>query len=165
MEEFRRHVGTVLPDEGVKDLVDSEALERVNIAQSLEYRAGQFAGEIHDAFAAVAAPEPDPMSGNVPRFHHVIVHGLLQGSQSNQRSSCPGKRPLLQEFLPVKRRPLEHEGARPQGEVPIHDATLDLDGDLEVSVDRVEVRGRMLPVEHADDDSQETANLRHDRRR
>lgn len=57
--------------------------------------------------------------------------------------------------------PFQHVAECAFGEPALHDASLDVYDDLEVTVDGVEMRRRVLPVVHANDDPEEAADLRH----
>ena len=61
----------------------------------------------------------------------------------------------------MKLGPFYHVGQRTLRETPIHNPSLDLNGDLKLAVGSMKVRWSMLAIEHANHDSQETANLRH----
>lgn len=48
----------------------------------------------------------------------------------------------------------------PRWKVTLHPARIDLDSDLVFTVDRVEVRWRMITVVHCNDDAKKAAELR-----
>ena len=78
-----------------------------------------------------------------------------------QGPTSRGEVPVVQQLRAVQIEPFQHVTERPFGETPLDDAALDLYDDLEVAVGGVEVRRRVLPVVHANDDPEEAADLRH----
>lgn len=80
------------------------------------------------------------------------IEGLLKAGQI----------PVGLQVRPMDVGPFQHGPESPFGKSSLHDARLDLDGDLVAAVFRVKVGRGMVPVEHADDDSKKAADLGHD---
>lgn len=63
-----------------------------------------------------------------------------------------------QQFLLVKRCPLQNVPQRSGRKVPLNDLGFYRDRDLVLTIYRVEVRDAMLTIEHADHGTEETGN-------
>lgn len=72
----------------------------------------------------------------------------------------PGPVPVREEFVAVKREPLEYEGASAFREVAAHLAVANRDGGLELGVCRMEVRRIVIAVHNGDGDAEEARDDR-----
>jgi hypothetical protein len=78
--------------------------------------------------------------------------------------SLTGRRqlPIREELVPVLRCPLDRETERSRGKPTVEDLEAsDGDLDLEFAVHSVEVRRMVIVEVHADDDPEESRDLRH----
>lgn len=86
---------------------------------------------------------------------------LLQRSNSKKGPANAGSHPVRAQLRAVKDGPLEDQAADPRREASPDDIQrVDLDHGLAVSVDRMEMRWRVILEEHSDLDSQEPGDLR-----
>ena len=69
--------------------------------------------------------------------------------------------PVFKKFPLVQVEPLQHVAKCPFGEISMHNAALNLDRDLVLTVNSVEMRRGMLTRKYPDHDSQESRHLRH----
>jgi len=64
----------------------------------------------------------------------------------------------------MKIKPFKHKAQRPFREISMHDSALNIHRDLILSINGMEMRGRMLPRKDADHDPEKPGNLRHGNR-
>ncbi len=75
VQEFGREISSVRPHERLEFRMDLKRAKHGWIAKRLEHRAVKFGGQVDLAGGAVAKPQPDDETADVPRFDDVIGHG------------------------------------------------------------------------------------------
>jgi hypothetical protein len=157
VQKLRRNVGAVRPSERVKLGMYGELLEDLLIFEGLEDLTIQLVAKIHIAFSSIGETKVDHIVPYVACFRNSRYHlSLLQRCDSPGWAAAVNEMPILNKFVPVKIKPLQHETQRPLGEIPLYDSGFDVDRDLIVSIDRVEVHWQMIPWEYADYDSEKS---------
>lgn len=75
VEEFRRDVRPVCPDQRVKLWMYQKLSKGLRISQGLKDRSLQHRLEVDFASGAIPKTKPDLMAADVPGFYDVVVHG------------------------------------------------------------------------------------------
>ena len=86
---------------------------------------------------------------------------LLQWIDLVKRTLRFDKTPILQKFLLVQVKPLKGMTQCPLQEVSVHHTRFDLNCDLVISIHRMKMWWRMIPIEHADHNPEESGYFRH----
>ena len=86
---------------------------------------------------------------------------LLQRRDALEGLTVTRALPIFRQFLLVKLSPFKDESQCSAWEVAPNGARLNLHRELVLSIDGVEVRHAMLAIKHADYDSEESGDFRH----
>ena len=163
-EDIGTDVRAVGPNDRSEFRIDSylPKLRRVFL-QGIEDWTVEVGGKIDGLLRSVREEQMNLESlENLHRLHS--NHGLIlhQGRDRLQGLGLPRKLPVQRQFFTVLGGPLENQRGRSLRKRSLQDGqSIDREGRFMFAVAGMEVRRRVIVVVHRDNDSEETADLRH----
>ena len=107
MQELRSKVRAIEPNERVELWMNRERPEVGGVPKRFENWPLKLGRQIDFAHCTVTKPKPYDVAPDIPCFENVIIHTSLQWSNPVERAPLPGKFPVVQQFLLMKRCPLQ----------------------------------------------------------